>query len=264
MKQCKTLFVFSYALLTATVFFGGGAATAQDKPAAPSAREIKDERALDLLKGMSGNLAKAKSLSFKARGLVPFASPTGQYVSLFASSRVVMQRPNKLFIESRGDLFPNDLYFDGKSATAIGLNKKFYSQREAVGSTIYEIISNAHAGSDILALFAELLVSDPYAALTQDLSGAFWVGQSMIAGSRTDHLAFTGKGLDWEIWINTQDKLPALMVVSYRNSERQPTFTVEFSDWKLNAPIAAQTFNAQIPKDAVKLEFKPLEPPHSK
>lgn len=265
MKRGKILFVFGYALLGATAFFASGTAVAQDKPAAaPPAREIKDARALDLLKGMSDNLAKAKSLSFKVRGLVPFASPTGQYISLFASSRVLMQRPNKLFIESRGDLFPNDLYFDGKSVTAIGRDKKFYSQREAAGGTIDEIIRSAHPGSDILALFAEILVSDPYAALTSDLSSALWVGQSTIGGAKTDHLAFTGKGIDWEIWINAQDKLPTLMVVSYRDGERQPTFTVEFSDWKLNTPIPAQTFNAKIPKDAVMLEFKPLAPQPSK
>ena len=78
-----------------------------DKPEPPAApaKEIKDERALKLLKGMSDTLTKAKSLSFKARGLVPFEAPTGQFVSLFASSRVVMQRPDKLFVETRGDLF---------------------------------------------------------------------------------------------------------------------------------------------------------------
>ena len=107
-----------------------------------------------------------------------------------------------------------------------------------------------------MAPFVDLLVSDPYARLTKELSSAFVVGQSTIAGVKTDHLAFTAPGIDWELWIGAQDKLPRLAVASYRSGERQPTFTVEFSDWKLNAPLPAQSFEVSIPKDAVKLEFK--------
>ena len=254
MKQGKK--VFGYALIAATVLLSVGAAGAADQPARPPAQEIKDQRALDLLKGMSDTLTKAKTLSFKVRGLVPFAAPSGQFISLFASSRVVLQRPDKLFVESRGDLFPNDLYFDGKAVTAIGFDKKFYAQKDASGSTIDAMLENAHPGTDVLAQFAELLVADPYAALTPDLASAAWVGQSTVGGVRTDHLAFTGKGVDWEIWIGAQDKLPVLMVVSHRQGERQPTFTVEFSDWKLGAAIPARTFKATIPKGAARLDFK--------
>ena len=84
------------ALLAAAALLGAQrAALAQDTKAAPvaaPAKDFKDERALALLKAMGDTLAGAKTLSFKVRGIVPAPSPTGQYVSLFASSRVVMQR----------------------------------------------------------------------------------------------------------------------------------------------------------------------------
>jgi len=258
--RLRTLDTVGWVLLAITALLAcGGAYAAPDKPEPPGAppKEIKEERALKLLRGMSDTLTKAKSLSFKARSLVPFAVPTGQYVSLFASSRVVLQRPDKLYVETRGDLFANDLYFNGKTMTAVALGKKHYSQRQAEGATIDAIVKDAYPGSDALAPFVEMLVSDPYAVLTKDLSSAIWVGQSEIGGVKTDHLAFTAKGLDWEIWIGTRDKLPRLMVVSYRDGERQPTFTVEFHDWKLDAPVSARTFNYTIPKGAVKLEFRP-------
>ncbi|MET0543685.1 MAG: DUF2092 domain-containing protein, partial [Variovorax sp.] len=53
-----------------------------------------------------------------------------------------------------------------------------------------------------------------------------------------------------------RDKLPRLMVVSYRSGPRQPTFTVELSGWKLDAAVPPKTFAAAIPRGAVKLEFK--------
>ena len=46
------------------------------------------------------------------------------------------------------------------------------------------------------------------------------------------------------------------MVVSYRVTGRQPTFTVELSDWKLNGAVPASTFTAAIPKGATRVEFK--------
>ena len=250
------------ALLAVSTLIGPvGVAMAQEAPATATApaKTFKDERALGLLKAMSDTLTGAKTLDFKIRGIVPTPSPTGQYVSLFASSRVVMQRPDKLFVTSRGDLFPSDIVYDGKTVTVIGADHKFYAQREAAGGAIESLMKNELPGSDATTPFLDLLVPDPFALLTRDLSSAFWVGQSTVGGVKTDHLAFTAEGLDWEVWIGAKDKLPRLMVISYRTGERQPTFTVEFSDWKLGAPVASQTFNASIPKGALKLEFKQMD-----
>ncbi|MGO4394867.1 DUF2092 domain-containing protein [Variovorax sp. M-6] len=253
---------FGLALLAVSALLGDGrVALAQDSkspPVAAPAKDFKDERALAMLRRMSDTLGGAKTLSFKVRGIVPTHAPTGQYVSLFASSRVVMQRPDKLFVEARGDLFPSDTFYDGKTVTVIGVDNKFYTQRDAAGGAIEALMQSVQPGSDATAPFLDLLVADPYAFLTKDFSSAFWVGQSTIGGVKTDHLAFTAPGLDWEIWIGAADKLPRLMVVSYRTGERQPTFTVEFSEWKLNASVPAKTFNATIPKGAVKLEFKQI------
>jgi hypothetical protein len=77
---------------------------------------------------------------------------------------------------------------------------------------------------------------------------------------QAEHLAFTAPGLDWEVWIGATDKLPRLMIVSYRSGERQPTFTVELAEWKLNAAVPAKTFSATIPPGALKLEFKQMGP----
>jgi hypothetical protein len=248
---------FGSALLAASVLFGS-AAVAQERPVAEAAPagQIKDERALDLLKGMSDTLAKAQTLGFQVRSLVPFATPFGQQISLFGTSRVAMRRPDQLFVETHGELFPHNLYFNGKTVTAIGVDKRFYAQQPAAASTIEALIQKEHPGSDALAPFVDLLVADPYARLTEGLSGALLVGQSTIEAVVTDHLAFSGSGVDWEIWIGSKDKLPRLMIVHYRGGERQPTFMATFSDWKLGAPIPAATFNAVIPKGAVKIEFK--------
>lgn len=258
-KNALTLLVRGTCLASA-LLLGGGGALARDPPAPPSAStpapHIKDEQALKLLKEMSNTLAKAQTLSFRARGLVPVIAPTEQYVSLFADSNVLLQRPNKLRVQARGDLFPHDLYYDGKMVTAIAVDQHFYAQHAIPGKDLQAVLGEAQPGADSLAPFVDLLVSDPYAGLTGAVTSAMWVGGSKIDGVETDHLAFIAKDVDWEIWIGTGDKLPRLTVVAYREGRRQPTFTVAFSDWKLDAPVAADTFDAPIPKDATKLDFK--------
>ena len=248
------------AMLVAVGLLGGaGVALAQEKPAAAPAApasEIKDERALKRLQAMSDTLAGAKTLRFQYRGLLPVTGPTGQYVNLMASASVVMQRPDRLRVQARGDLFPSELFHDGKTVTVVAANPKVYAQREAAGSLVESFTRGPQPGGDLVTPFIDLLATDPFAVLTRDLTSAIWVGQSKVGGVVTDHLAFTSKDVDWEVWIGTKDQLPRLMVVSYRVTGRQPTFTVELSDWKLNGAVPASTFKAAIPKGAARVEFK--------
>lgn len=151
MKKHPITLLLAGSCLATTLLLAAGA-VAKDQPAPPSASTpaplTKDAQALALLKGMSDTLAKAPTLSFRARGLVPFRAPTGQYVSLFADSSVLLQRPDKLLVKSRGDLFPNDLYYDGKTVTAIGVDQHFYAQQPAKGKGLEAILHEAQPGTD--------------------------------------------------------------------------------------------------------------------
>ena len=92
---------------------------------------------------------------------MPTPSPTGQFVSLFGSSRVVMQRPDKLFVEARGDLFPSDTFYDGKTVTVVGADRRFYTRRDAAGGAIEALMQSVQPGSDATAPFLDLLVAGP-------------------------------------------------------------------------------------------------------
>ena len=251
-------------VLTATVVLGSLCDCAGEARPCVGARRNQGRTGTQIVEGNERQAGQCEKPQLRVRGLVPAVAPTGQYINLFASSRVVMQRPDKLFVEARGDMFPSDIFYNGKTITVIGLGKKFYVQQQAAGAGFDTFVQSAQPGSDAVAPFFDMLTPDPYATLTKDFLSALFVGQSTVGGVKADHLAFTAKGVDWEIWIGAADKLPRLMVVSYRIPERHRTFTVEFSDWKLNAPVPAQTFNATIPAGATKLEFKPEVPAQKK
>lgn len=203
---------------------------------------------------MSDRLAAAKSFTVRARNIVPMVGPNGQWISLIGSARVALQRPDKLLVERGGDQVPMDVYYDGKTITLYAPAENLYAEIQAP-STIDAALNEALHSAESTFPYLEVLVSDPYRAMTTDLSGALHVGGSTIEGVKTEHLALASPGVDWEIWIGAEDKLPRLVQAKYVQVEKVPTIMTHFYDWKLNSQIPAATFVFEKAPGAQKIEY---------
>jgi hypothetical protein len=126
-----------------------------------------------------------------------------------------------------------------------------------VDATLTEVFGPAVAGFPYLAV----LMSNPYAALTKDLGGALYVGHSIIDGVKTEHLALRAPGVDWEIWIGAEDRLPRLVQAKYVELGKAPTITTRFRDWSLSPAIPAGTFTLEKAATARQIEYVKPEPP---
>ncbi len=221
---------------------------------------MKDPRALAALKAMSDRLAAAKSFTLHTHNSVPMLAPNLQWVTLLGSARVALERPNKLFIERSGDQTPMEVYYDGKTLALHEPREKLFAEVPApatIDATLAEVLGPALAGFPYL----EVLLADPYAALTADLGGALYVGHSTIDGVKTEHLAFRGPGVDWEIWIGAEDRLPRLVQAKYVDLGKAPTITTRFTDWNLDAQIPAATFRLEKAATARQVEYVKPQPP---
>lgn len=257
--------IFVTMLLAVFMAASDGSVLAQQQMQGTVQATVKDQRALDLLKQMSDTISQAKTVSFQARSMVPVRTPNGTWINLYGTSQVVMQGPDKLFARTAGDLAPYDFYFDGKTITAYSPAKNLYAVKDAP-ATIDGMIKQAYREDGRSFPYADILVSEPYAVLTEGLIGALYVGQSTIlplAGSgsvKTDHLVLSNKGVEWQIWIDTTDHLPRMVCATYLDDASEPSYTVEFGDWKLNAPISEGTFIFNNASQAPKVEFRnPVE-----
>ena len=236
------------------------AATQMNHPVRPAVASL-DQRALDILKKMSETLSQAKSVRFETRSMVPIRSPRGMWVSLYGTSRVVKEGSEKLFAETRGDFFPYDFYFDGKTITAYSPTKNLYAEKSAPG-TVEDVIEMAYREEGKSFPYADILVAEPYAVLTDGLVRAAYVGQSTFralsgTGSvKTDHLAFSNKGVEWQIWIGVEDRLPRMVSATYFGKPGEPSYMVEFGDWKINEPVLPETFIFKNTSKAAKVEFR--------
>jgi hypothetical protein len=253
--------IFFVIVLVSAFLAANGTAPAQQQPQdklqaiAPAQAPAMDSRAMGALKKMSDTLSKAKTVRFQARSIVPVKGPGGIWISLYGTSRVIKEGPGKLFAETRGDFFPYDFYFDGKKMTSYSPSKNIYAEKNMPG-TIDSVIEDAYRQEGRSFPYADILIEEPYNVLIKDLVRAVYVGRSTIGGVETSHLAFFNKMVEWQMWVGVKDDLPRLVFATYLDDVREPSYAVEFSDWKLNDPVPENTFTFLNKTKAAKVEFR--------
>jgi hypothetical protein len=248
--------ILSFILLAGFLLAFGTVVSGAEEASQPPVNPAIEQRALDLLADMSDYLAEAKTMTFTAKAMME-AQVNGQLLHFWSRSEVTLKRPNGLKILTQSDSKPLNIFFDGKTLSVLAPKDNMYAAI-AAPATLDELIPFAVEKAGIMTNYYDILTSDPFAHLTDDLSSAFSAGQSTISGTLCDHLAFKGEDIEWEIWIATGDKpLPLMMTLTYLKVPDQPRFILHYSNWKLNALVAKGTFAFMKPAGAVKIEFQP-------
>jgi len=243
-KPWRTLLMF--ALLSP--LFLSPALGKESAPVVAAPAPVMEQGALDLVKKMSAKLAATPAFLVRTRSSTEAPGGTGQFLTFFTESVVAVQRPNKLSAEIRGDAPPFDFYFNGEKMTAY----------EPTPKTLDELVPFAAKTAGILLPFADVLYSDPYAVLTQDLTSAFYAGYSVIRGARCEHVALAAPGIEGQIWIDAKTDLPCLIAGTLTQVQGAPRFTVEFYDWKLKPELPDKLFTFAKPEGAAPMDFRAL------
>jgi hypothetical protein len=240
-----------------------GAVFAQEKASAPvpapatASVRVMEEGALELLKKMSAKLASTHEFVVRTRSSTEAPGGTGQFLTFFTESVVAVKRPNQLSAEIRGDAPPFDLYFNGEKMTAYAPTHQLYATTDAP-KTLDEFVPFAAKTAGILLPFEDILYSDPYAVLTQEMTRAFYAGYSVIRGARCEHVALAAPGIVGEIWIDAKTDLPCRIAGAVLDVQGAPRFTVEFYDWKLKPKLHDKLFTFAQPKGAEPMDFRAL------
>ena len=175
--------------------------------AAPAVVPVKNQAALDELKKMGDALAHAKTMSFIATSMTPIRSANNQWVHVFATAKVAMERPSKISIETGGDAFPQHIIFDGATFSMSSPDTKLYSQTAMTGN-IDSMLAQASAKAGDSFPFSDVLIADPLTSWTTGLEGAAYIGESTRGGEKLQHLALSAKDVHWEVWTDEKTHLP--------------------------------------------------------
>jgi hypothetical protein len=217
-----------------------------------------DPQATKLLKASTDFLAGQKRFSVETRSSLEVVLTSGQKIQFDHVARQSVQRPDRLRADRVGDLVEQSFFYDGKSLTLFNPGEKIYATIAAPG-TLEEMLDFARSKLDIVAPASDLLFTNAYDILMTDVSQGFVVGKSMVEGVRCDHLAFRAPHVDWQIWIQEGSQpLPRKLVITTRDQQAAPQFSVVVTKWNLKPAFTAQTFSFKPPSGAQRVEFVPL------
>ena len=223
-------------------------------PLAPPAPE-RDAKALAAVKKMSDRLQQAKTFSLKARVTMELPASGGVLATFVNDASATVQRPDKLAAVRSGDLPEFRFAYDGKTMTISTPGNGRWATA-AAPPTLEAMLIAAGEQAGLSFPFDEILVADPYAVITRDLTQATLVGQATLGGKKTDHVLLTSPRLELQLWNDQATSLPVRVAVVYADSPLRPHFSIDYSEWKLDPKLPASTFALTMPKGATPVEFR--------
>lgn len=219
-----------------------------------------EPKALEILKASSQRLAAARTMSFTATVGYEHPSRLGLPLLYTMRSEVTLQRPDKLRVITPGDGPASEFYYDGKSITAYSPADNLAAVSPAPPS-IDGALKVAEEASATFFPFSDLIVADPYGDIANKLKLAFYIGQSnVVGGVTTDIVAYQLDHVFVQLWIGSDDKMPRMARAIYRGDPANLRHAAEYSNWRLDVPVAAETFTSIAASKAQRIGFARPDP----
>jgi hypothetical protein len=252
----------SRALLVAVITafpIAAGAVTTRETVSQPLPGEkIIDPDADRMLKAMATYLSSLQSFRVMTSSANEIVTKKGQKIQIATDDVVTVERPNKLRSEHVGATRSGISYWDdGKSMTLYCKAEGTYATLDAP-PTIDETMEEVRKRFQIEQPVADLLSNRPYQTLTEQVTGGQFVGRESVDGVAANHLAFTGREADRQIWIQEgPEPLPLRYVVTSKTLPSQPQTTVRLSQWETHPAIPESTFVFQAPPGSERVSAFP-------
>ncbi|HEY9113851.1 MAG TPA: DUF2092 domain-containing protein [Bacteroidales bacterium] len=222
----------------------------------PQAMELSvDQEAVDIFKGSMDYLHSLQKFSVQAQSTLEDINLSGHRVDYEIASTVVLQRPNKLRTERSGDLYNQVFFYNGKTLTLYNPVQKVYATEAAPG-TIDEMFLFAYDKFGISAPVSDLIYSNAFELLIEDVSYAEVIGLEMIGDIPCVHLLFSRPDVDFQIWIADEGTpYPYKYLVTDISTPELLAFSTIMRNWNENPKITDETFNFEAPAGTFKIDF---------
>jgi len=243
-------------LLLALALPGFAPALAQEAtPAAPAAaRPVAEPQgegvvtadARAVLDRMQKYLSGLKTFSITAHSTRDEALPFGYKLQNNEVATMVVQRPNRMRVDVDGDIKHRSYYYDGSKLVVFAPDENVFLRSDAP-PTIGEM-TNGLLNAGVEMPLIDVLRQAVDKSLLKTVRMGVRVGDSMIDGVNTDHLAFRQPDVDWQLWVAKNGELKKLLITT-RYEYGDPQYQAVL-DWDTTPNISASTFTFTPPKDA--------------
>ena len=217
-----------------------------------------DPAATEILKRMTDYLGSLKQFSVQTQNTLEDVLATGHRIDLDVSADVIVSRPNKLRSERKGSLVNQVFFYDGKALTLYNPADNVYATKpvpdsfEGLFQYMYESLGFAVPVSD-------LIYSDAYPLLMEDVNFAAVIGKTVINGVKCDHLLFSRPGVDFQVWVSEGAKpLPYKYVVTDTATQGRLSISTFMSEWNVEPAVDDAQFTFVPPKGTQAINFMPF------
>jgi hypothetical protein len=183
---------------------------------------------------------------------------SGQKLQFSHMRTGTVSQPNKLRIDSVGDLSDRSIWKDDNTLTILDRDKNVYAQVESTG-TIDEIMDVMLLRYGLRTPLADLLSSDIYTTLMGKAQTGQYLGLHNVGEIKCHHLAVTQENIDWQIWIEKETPRLRKMVITYKKTQGEPQYTVVLQTITTLPKVNEETFSFKPPSGAEKIGFMPIE-----
>jgi len=167
---------------------------------------------------------------------------------------VKVDRPDKLRVDTVGDIKNRSVYINNGLFTLIDHKYKYYGQMK-VPKTIDGALDFIFRQYGIAAPLASLIYSD-MDKRTKFSKGTYF-GTAKVGGVACDYVAFRNKDGEVHIWIATGDKpLVKAYTIIDTHIEGKPRKNTSVQ-WHINPKISGKDFIFSAPKGASKISIEP-------
>ncbi len=224
--------------------------------AAPAATTESQREAAAILDSMATYLAGLRSFTVTFRAGYDVVQATGQKIEFGETRHVTMARPNQLRVEEVASDGIRDLaLFDGRNMTVMNADSGVFAQAAQPG-TVDDALVYFVRDLKMRMPLALLLTTRLPGELPQRVKTIDYVESSDIYGVPTHHIAGRTDTVDFQFWITEgEHPLPLRVVITYPQSEGQPQYWANFSDWNTSPTLTKTTFQFTPPKDARQIAF---------
>lgn len=212
-----------------------------------------------MLKAMSDYLAAQTAISFDYDATFEVVTNDEQRLALASSGMVAINRPDKIRATRTSGFVNAETIFDGKTLTLLGKDANKYTQ-VAMPGAIDNLVDELRDKYNRPLPAADLLMSNAYAGLVQDIYDSKDLGSGVINGTECDFVAFRQDEVDLQIWIAQGNRpLPCRYTVTSRQVAGGPQYSIEFRNWKTGSDVVTQDFSFKNSTNAEKIELKDLQ-----
>jgi hypothetical protein len=224
----------------------------------PGITHAQEDNAQAILKAMSDYVGSQQTIEITFDSAIEIITPQLEKIQFTNSGGVLLQRPNKLRAHRIGGYADVEMVYDGKTTSVYGRHVNGYARFEAPGS-VDDLIHALREGHGIALPGADLLLTNSYTVLAEDIQEAKHIGRGVIDGVECEHLAFRNFDTDWQLWVEVGSKpIPRKMVVTSKTMNSAPQYTLQVKEWKTGVTPPENAFTFSPPAGAEKLSPEAL------